>query len=359
MNYSSLHPAYVVKQKIYVDKKTIFIVLPDTNLDISTEIYHINFLLSNCMGLVCPNKTITIGKRKFNGKAHFYDVKKKLTANIFDQKISRKIKVSSSLIIEKPDKDVVSTHKSANYYFYDATVWSQALEYMMQRYPERTVVKQLFEELVTLYNQIKSNNQDYNIEILFLIKNQSGRLYNIISNIRSYIKVDDLKSLKFFDDYTIISDCQNVLIPIFNSEDGETKLIITNLSKLELYIEANVAAESINQATETPIIVKKEDTSNTEELNKESKQENQTNVSSTLDNKPKVPEFISNIVQSLQTSKLVANVDPNTAVIKVKLNQDELKKALKLYKITDPDIIANVQIALNHYVNSKIGRAHV
>jgi len=333
MNYSSIHPAYIVKQKVYVDKKTIFIVFPDTNLDISAEIYNANFLLSNCMGLVCPNKVLTIGKRKFNGKAHFYDVKKKMTSNILDQKIGRKLRVSNSLVIEKTEKEVLSAHKSTNYYFYDATVWSQALDYMMHRYPERIVTKQMFEELESLYKQIKSSNNDYNVEVLFLIKNQSGRLYNIFSNIRSYMKLDDLKSMKFFDDFAIISDCQNVLIPIINSEKGETKLVVANLPKLDEYVEANVEAADINKSI------------NKEDVKEEPEEET-----------VKEPSMLTNIVQALQTSKLVADVDPKSPTVRVRLNQDELKRALKANKITDPDIVANVQIALNKYIDTNKAR---
>jgi len=65
-----------------------------------------------------------------------------------------------------------------------------------------------------------------------------------------------------------------------------------------------------------------------------------------------MPEFIKGIVKNLQTSKLTADVDSKTTTVNVKLNQDELKRALKTYKITDPDIIANVQISLNNYINT-------
>ncbi len=360
MNYSSIHPSYVVKQKIFVDKKTIFIVLPDTNLDILTEIYHMNFLLSNLIGLVCPNKVLTIGRRKFNGKAHFYDIKKKLSATDF--KIGKKIRVLNSLIIEKAEKEILSSsHKASNYYLYDATVWSQALDYMLQRLSERAVVKQLFEELTNLYKQIKSNNQEYNVEVLFLIKNQGGRLFNIFANIRSLIKPDDLKALKFFDDYCLISDCETVLIPIFNKEESETKLVITNLAKLEQYIEVNSAVEDINKAKETAIADKVEDGSiesfnvNPEEKVVSSGPIKQSDLIASAkraeseEHPTKEPSFLSNIVQSLQTSTLIASSDSKNE-IKVKLNQEELKKALKANKITDPDIIANVQIALNKYI---------
>jgi len=117
MNYSAIHATSIIKQKIFVDKKTIFIVLPDTNIDISKEIYNIGFLLSNCRGLVVPNKIITIGRRKFNGKTHFFDIKKKMM-NPENEKIGRKLRVLNSLMIETPEKEIVtSSQKSSHYYF--------------------------------------------------------------------------------------------------------------------------------------------------------------------------------------------------------------------------------------------------
>ncbi len=354
MNYSSIQPAYIIKQKIYVDNKTIFIVLPDTNLDIATEIYNMNMLLSNCVGLVCPNKILTIGKRKFNGKAHFFDVKKKLSSNLADQKIGRKIKVLNSLVVEKSDREIISSHKTTNYYFYDTTVWSQALEFMMQRFPERTVTKQLFEELATLYDQLKSNNPDHNIETIFLIKNQGGRLYNIFSNIRAWIKLDELKTLKFFDEFALVSDCQNVIIPIFDKEKANTHLLVANLPKLEQYIEVNTAVTDINKSKESAVADPVEDGS-IQSLNikgSDTKITQSDEESPILDKEPKSESFITGIVKALQTSTLMANVTPDSPTIKIKVNQDELKRALKTYKITDPDIVANVQIALNQYISS-------
>ena len=364
MNYSSIHPSYVINQKIRVDKKTIFIVLPDTNLDIALEIYKTNFLLSNCMGLVCPNKILTIGKRKFNGKIHFYDIKKRMMVSEDNQKIGKKIKVLNSLIIEKPDKEILtSASKTPNYYFYDTTVWSQALEYLLQKFSARTVIQQLFEELTTLYNQIKTNNRDYNIELLFLVKNQNGRLYDILTNIRTWAKSIKLEDLKFFDDFATISDCEGTLIPILNHDKNQTKIIIQNLPKLEQYIEANSAATSINNSKESPIANKIENSS-IDSLNIDGPESSVTqNVAKeetplttiSSDKEPEVkgvPSFIKGIVQSLQTSKLTADVNPETTEVVVRLNQDELKRALKTHKITDPDIIANVQTAINYYINS-------
>lgn len=374
MNYSAIHPSSIIKQKIFIDKKTIFIVLPDTNIDISKEIYNIGFLLSNCRGLIVPNKIITIGRRKFNGKAHFFDIKKKMMTPE-NEKISRKLRVLNSLVIETPEKEVVtSSQKTSHYYFYDTTIWSQALEYMSEHLSERFAVRQIFEELATLYQSIKSNNANYNVEFLFLVKDQSGKMYNVLKSLRAMIKKDELKDIKFFDEYAIVADCQNVLIPLFNREDGHTNFLIQNIFKLEKFVEVNNSVTDINKEKESAISNTPEEssiesfninkTSSDSEKIEKSEEENTAFSQPTQQKQPIYPtvgeikqkptEFITNLVQSLQTSKLVANVDKKSDIpkIEIKINQDELRKALKNNKITDPDIIANVQIALNKYLKT-------
>mgnify|MGYP001766607880 CR=1 FL=1 len=345
MNYSTIRPTSIVKQKIFVDKKTIFIVLPDTDIDIATEIYKTGFLLSNCRGLIVPNKILTFAKRKFNGKAHYFDIKQKLLSN--EERIGRKLKVLNSLIFEKPEREAVtSSQKTSNYYFYDATVWSQALQFMMEHLSERFVIRQLFTEMSLLYQSIKSTNQEYNVDLLFLIKDRNGKLFKAIKILRSILKSEEIKELKFFDDLAVVTDCENTLIPIFNIEDGETKFLFQNITKLTKYIEDNEEIESINKPTE----------------NDEEKLPNAEIEKPTIESKPEPEEpvvveekpssFLSNIVNSLQSSKLVADKDSKTSEIKVKINQEDLKNALKTHKITDPDIIANVQISLNNYINT-------
>jgi len=330
MNYDSIQSTYIIKQKIYVNKKTIFIVLPDTNLQIYNEIYNTNFLLSNCSGLICPNKIFTIGRKKFNGKVHFLEVKKRLMANT-EEKIGKKIKVLGSLVLDKEEKDIRNQRKS-NYYFYDATMWIEAFNYLLQHFSERGATKILLNELESLYKKIKSFNPIYNVDLVFFIKNQQGQLFNTLMNLRNIIKSDDFKKMNFFDDYALVSDCQNVLIPLVYREKGETKIIISNLQKLKTFVEENPEIEQISQSSVV--------------------------VSDKKEPKPKeesrpISSIISNIVQDLQSSKLIADMpDRETQNIKVSLNQEDLRKILKVYKINDPDIIANVKSALESYINT-------
>jgi hypothetical protein len=325
MNYASLKSSYVVKnQKLYVNKKTIFIVFPDTNLDISTELYNSQILLSNCSGLICPNKILNIGKKNFNGKVHYLDMKKKfMVMQDQNSSLNKKLKVISNFI-STSSKD---ENRATKYYFYDATIWSQALLYMQNTLSERASIHIIFSELETLYKQLKGIDSSYDIDLLFLIKDQTGILYNIFKNIKTLVKMDEFKSLKMFDNFALISDCQNAIIPILNSEKGNTEVINNNLVKLDEYIELTSAISSING--ENAISPDTEET----EINKESP--------------------ISKIITHLQTSKLIAEPllmtkDPD---IKIGVNYADLRKALKTYQITDPDITANVKSSLDAYIN--------
>lgn len=321
MNYSSIQPTYVVKQKLYVDKNTIFVVLPDTNLQIWNEIYKTNLLLSNCVGLVCPNKIFTIGNKKFNGKAHYLEVKKRLMA-LNDKKIGKKIKVLTTFPQKKDD--VVSS-KTNRFFFYDISMWSQAFNYLLQHYSEKIVAKFLFKELEQTFNRLKTSNPSYNVDFMMLIKDQQGQLFNFIKNIRAVVKAEEFKKINFFDDFTTISDCQNVLFPIICKDKGEIKIIISNLIKMEKYVEIETKAEEMS----------KEETIKIE------------------DNEPnKTPSIISNLIKNLATSKLIVTPNKEKDEIKLSVNQDELRKFLKVYKIDDPDIVANVKSALDEYINT-------
>ena len=338
MNYASIQPSYIIKQKLYVNKNTIFIILPDTNLQIYNEIYNTNFLLSNCVGLVCPNKIFTIGKKKFNGKAHYLEVKKRLTA-MLDQRPGKKIKVLGNLIFQNEEE---KDNKSSKYFFYDASMWSEAFAYLTQHFSERGAVKILLVELETLFQKIKNLYPTFNVDLLLLIKDQKGQLYNVIQNLRTYVKQDDLKELKIFDNFMLVSDCQEVLLPILHKEKNETKLILPNIQKLQKYVEIETISQDISQNS---IIAASSD-----EKNILSKEEPKEETSTDTEQKSSI---ITNIVRDLQTMKLVSTIDKkDEAELKITLNQDELRRVLKTYKIDDPDIIANVKSALDSYINT-------
>ncbi len=329
MNYDNVHLSSIIKnQKLYVNKRVIFITFPDTNLQIWNEIYHTNLLMSNCAGIVCPNKIFSIGNKKFNGKAHYLEVKKRLLT-LDEKKIGKKIKVLGNLIEEK-DETEDKNKKPIKFFFYDASMWTEALAYLLDRTTERVALKILLKEFQTMYEKIKSYDPTYDVDFLFLIKNQNGNLFNLFQNIRTLIKTDDFKDMKFFDNFTMMSDCQEVLMPIIRREKDETKLILMNINKMEKFVEIQSATE---EASETSPISDEE----TEEVEKPATER-------------KTESVISNIVKDLQKTKVIATSDLDDESVKMELNHNELRKILKTYKIDDPDIIANVKTALDAYI---------
>lgn len=333
MNYKGLHSYYIVKnQKLFINKKTIFIVFPDTNINIANELYNANILLSNCSGVICPNKIMTIGRRKFNGKLHYLDIKKQLMT-LADQKncMNKKLKVISNFITSNKSGE----DKASKFYFYDASIWSHALDFLLNNIAERSAYKLILDELTVIYKKIKEIDPTYDVDLLFLIKNQNGKLYNFFKNIKILVKMNDFENLKLFDNFTLVSDCENVIIPIIDFAENKTHLIINNLNKLDEFIEASSIAKEINN---TSVV----DDKKTEGSDSEEQIES--------------PGILEKVVTALQTSKLSAKplINKNDDIeIKMDINYDDLRKALKHYKITDPDIIANVKTSLDNYINTE------
>ncbi len=345
MNYTFIRPTHVIKEKIYVNNKTVFIVLPDTNLKIYNEIYNLNFLISNCMGLVCPNKIFTIGKKKFNGKAHYLETKKALSADPESDKAKRRIKVLTNLIIKQDQR---GENNKAKYFFYDASMWSQAYLYLTEHFSERAATKLLFNEMQELFNQLKQMYPTFDVDIVMLIKNQQGKFYNMIQNIRYLMKQDDLRKMKFFDNYCLVNDCESVTLPIMNREKGETFIILQNIQKMEKYVEIRTAAETVDQ-TEAVSTLDKEESIAIKDKSEEQKSEQVPNLA----DKPifeKSPFF--KLLFNVQPLKLKSDIDINSDEVKLSVNQDELRRVLKTYKIDDPDIVANVKSALDLYINT-------
>ena len=76
INLSSIKPAIVVKNSIRIDKPSILMVLPDENVSSVDAIYNYNCLLSMCNGVCVTNDIVKIGRRKFNGRIRFVNLKK-------------------------------------------------------------------------------------------------------------------------------------------------------------------------------------------------------------------------------------------------------------------------------------------
>lgn len=329
INMSRLRPTQISKNKMRVDRPTLFLTVPDTNINIYDGIKSSGFLLSTCQGIVSPNRMLTINKKKFNGKIQNLDLRKKM----LNSKVGRKIKILSNLpSLDKKTK--ANEDKSSDYYFYDMSIYSEALKYLNSKYSEKVAARKLFKELSKVYQQTKQRMPITHIEVLLLIKDNQGLLNNVINDLRVLLPPKELEVVNFYDNYTLVSNTNNTILPIMHKERLKNKIIVQNLSKLNSLIEQKEEIEQIKK--ETPI--------------KSGESENL----STLET-PDKPSIFTRMVQNLQQSNLSPEITKD-GTINVGVDNRELAKVLRKYKINDPDITANVKTAIDIYMEEKGGK---
>lgn len=315
-NLSKLTPNTISTQKIRIDYPTILMVLPDININICDIIGDMGFLLSNCGGIIVPIKTIGADGFKINTKEYYFDLKK----NILKTDVGSKLKILNNI----PKTD------SEKYYIYDLTPYSKIMKYLSTKYGEKVVLIRILNELSSLYESLKQKYPTYRIENLFIVNNLDGTLYNTITHLSTLITNKDISELNFYDNYTLVSNGNNTIIPLFIKDKLENTLVKPNLNKIRTYIE---------------------DKEITKDLKKESIIDPAKVSEEPVEHAPDT--LLSKIIQNLQKNNLRAENNEEGNIISVGLDQRQLSNVLKKYKIEDPDIIANVKSAMDTYINLK------
>ena len=318
MNISSITPIKISSSNIIVDQPSIFLVIPDTNIKIWDQIYNTNFLLANCEGIICPSKVYTFMKRKFNGKIHVLDLKKKL---IETETKTKKLKVFNSIHVSE------SKESNKNYYFYDMSIYTEAIGQLQDKITPKVLIKELIKNIESTYQTLKSNYPNYYVDIIFLMKDNLGYFNQMFQDIRMLLPKDELNKHTFFDHFTFVSTSNRYLIPILNRLEGKNLYITQNLTKLPGYfVEDEISAK---------------------EQIVEPKQEE--------DNTPK-DNVAKDLVKDLSgeiTTKTKIDDDGN---VNVEINTNQLKKVLKNYDIDDPTILSNVKTAIDKYLSKDKGK---
>lgn len=325
INISNLRHTSTVKGSLRVDRQTILILVPDTNIKIWDEIYNTGLLLTNCQAVISPTKRFVIGRKRFNAKLNQLDLRKHL---IKSQAPGKKLRVISTIPINlRNKKNILSSAKpEAKYYFYDASVYSEAIKYLSEKFPDKMLAKIFFTELATLYDNLKTSLPTSNIEILFLIKNKEGYFSTLFDKLHITIPEKDFKEFKTFDNFILATNTNGVILPLAYKARGENKLHRPNVSKFQSYLEDNQAAKELQNIS--PI---------------EAETESESEKPST---------FVSKMVDSLKQSNLRTTVN-NDGEVNIGLDRNEISKLLKRHKINDPDIAINVKSAIDAYMKEK------
>jgi len=328
LSMSQMSEKKISKHMLRIEKPTVFLTVPDTNIKVWDHIHNAGLFLSNCKGIVTPNKMFKIGNKTFNGKEHHIDLKKHLQVK---QNTGKKLNITSTLTGLKN----VDPNKSKDYYFYDLSIITKAFKFLANKNNTKISSLRLFESIQKEYNNIKKRNTTVNVELLFLINDLNGHIYNTIINARKYLPADMFQNMAIYDNFGIVSNTKNTIIPIFYKDKFDNSISWVNVRKLSNYLDSETTAKNIE--SESAIESDGKNTNKHEEIPELTKNDN----------------TFEQIIDKLKTSKLVTDVSDDGESIEVKIDNKKLSTILKKYKITDPDIVANVRAALNGYIAEK------
>ncbi len=332
MNLSKLVKSSLVKGKLRIDTSSILITITDTNVNIWKSIYNTGILLNNCEAIITPNKKFTIGRRKFNGKIHYLEMKKQMLSHTGAS--HKKLRILSSIPmtkktnISKDQKNILED--SSKFFIYDASIYSEAFKYMNEKFSESILMNNFFIELNSIYEKLKQVHPTKKIETLLILKNNEGVLSNILNLAISKVNKKEIQSLSLFDNFILGSDSNKTILPLFFKEKGKIQASRQNLNKLFTLLQKNENADQL----------KKE---NIIDVNKETESIQDTPVKNSK---------LTSIISDLSTKKLISDKSTNTDdEVSIEIDSKQLNTILKKHKINNPDITSNVKTALDAYVN--------
>lgn len=321
---SQLTERRISRTVLRIEKPTVFLTIPDTNVKSWEHFHDAGIFLSNCKGIVTPNRMIKMGGRPFNGRIHHIDLKKHLQVS---QSQGKKINVLSTLNNLK-NADPLNSN---DYYFFDMSVFSQAFKFISSKQDMKLSTFRLFDLIQKEYQRIKKQFPTVSIEILIMMKDTKGKIYELLQNARVNLPANLFPELELYDNFGLVSNTKGTIIPIFYKNKFKNAISRINLRRLSDYLETETVANVIEK--ESPIS-DEEEVDEVPELTKDK-------------------DSFEKVIDGLKTSKLTADVTEDGTSISMQIDNRKLSSVLKKYKITDPDITANVRVALNDYINSK------
>lgn len=346
MNLSNITPMKIIAQKIVVDQPTIFMVFPDTNVKVWEEIYKTNFLLANCEGIICPPKMFTFMRKKFNGKVQALNFKKEMTL----MKItSKKLKILTNIHEKSKIDESANVKSKKNYYFYDLSVYSNVINTIKEKYTTKQILIEMLTQIQKTYQSLKDNFPTYNVQMLFLMKDDMGYLMDIFKHIRMNISKDKLDEFTFFDDFVFISTDNKYLIPIMNRDKGKNVFILQHLTNLDGYF--------VKDETENKEIIFNDKDAKSEEIASSAnniQKDSIPDINGSGENN--TPTEVLNPAKNMASDLAVQPVKTNAKIdengnVNVEINTKQLKKLLKTHNIDDPAILSNVKVAIDKYLS--------
>ena len=313
---SQLSSAIINTGTIRVDRPTIFMTIPDPSTPFELSLNTLGIQMSNCDGIISPGNIISVGTKKINGKSRVLDLKK----TMLSLKHGRKFKILS--VIPTLDQD---SKKSNNFYLYDMTIFVQLYKKLLDVYSEKIASEQLLSAINFEYEKLKRINPSISNDLLFVVNNEDGGIFQFLHNFKRYFPPDELEKYNIFDNVALISNSNGKVLTIMNKIKLKNNFLTVNANKISDLFD-----------TETTPIIDKDGSSKTEDIT----------VPTTPE--PFLPSLTAILKEKAFRSESKTNILDTSSV-----DSKELSTIMRKYEIKDPDTIANIKAALDKYVSEK------
>ena len=385
MQLSSFKKQTVGKGHTYIDSDSVVLFFPSSTVPIWNGIYESGFLLSNCQGLVAPNKVVRYFRQPINGRIHFLELRKRLVEM---QGVERKIKVLASIPTVNGNKK-----EKKQFFFYDLSLLLKGVEYGLKKeFPIRKIAGAIFDELDQLYHTIKRDHPEKHIHLMFHVDNQEDFTYKFLSDYRRVKRLlgKDYNGHKFFDSFGFVSAKGRVFPILENLEETGAELILPRMRYMTVLVQTGEEIENLDDPA-----ISKMDVKQSEKEPEAMPQSLATDIVSHLTEPLKVFKKELDVKGAIQKSMVKSLSNPDgpsstelptelppevqdaaqnlvgkpdlkkpllSAPLKVtaKLNSDDnvdigidnraLTRVLRAYQVTNTEIVINIKSALEKYI---------
>lgn len=353
MLLSNVKSTTLVRDYLRIDQRSIFLMIPDTNINVVESIYNTGLLLSNSIGLITPIKVFSTGTKRFLTKTEYYDLKKQFIQ--LSPQSGKKLKVLTPDILSKKDES-----ETENFYLYNCKVLVDMYNFYLTKFPPKIATVKFLQDINNMYKEVHNSNPDRQVYIMFMMKDSNGTLIHLFQNLKMSLSHPDVKDgLTLCDKYAFVNFLNKTSLPIIENNSGVASLIFPNLGKILRVLNIETDEEATIKDKEEKVISslpKDESKSVLEQPKKTLRTHSVINDDKEII-KNKVPvSTASKLVQSLTLPKKVEiniapppkkNAKPITKKAEVvSFDSKLIEKVLKKHSIDDPDIAAGISLSL-------------
>lgn len=306
MNLNSLKPSSVTN-KLNINSKTIIHFIPEFGTSILHHIKSLGLNLNNSIGIVIPTETLKFGGRNFDSKEYFDSV----------NKFIKNIRIMKSIPPKIPDNKFI---------IIDHSIPSKAIEHIKNQINEKQALHLLFNHLKFEFQDIKRKMPDAQNNVLISLSQAENGILDVLNQAQVISKLDLNTQFNVFDNFILASinagEGKATIIPLMGyTEKGDVQVFKTGIAKAKSALFALGPVE--------------------------------INIDLDANDKEKLSPELTKLVNQVTTSAVKETTKKEGQQFKtsVEVNQKELTKILKKYKVKDQNIINNIKVLVDNYIN--------